>query len=121
MSDRIAELIQLEVDGVISATELAELDEAASADPVTRDERERMRDLARDLDQLAWREPASALPENVLRAINEIGPHRKRRAWPRWRIERRQAFAFAAGIVVTKMGTATVGPDELADALTRGG
>jgi hypothetical protein len=99
MNERMELLIQLELDGEISQAERDELDAASEADSPTRAYRSQMAELAQDLDTLAWREPSPNLQRKVLDQLQIGTPRPRARApRPRWRIDFRQAVAFAAGI-----------------------
>jgi hypothetical protein len=101
MNERFELLIQLELDGEISERELAELDSACQEDPATREYRTRMLELGQDLDTLAWREPSADLKHRVLQELGIGAPRRPAPApRPRWRMDFRQAAAFAAGIAL---------------------
>jgi hypothetical protein len=101
MNQHLEELIQLEIDGVIGPGELKELDAAAANDPEVKGHRERMLQLSEDLGSLSWREPGPELHGRIMREIGVAVPHRKvRRARMPWRIGRREAVAFAAGIAL---------------------
>lgn len=101
MNERMELLIQLELDGEISEAERHELDAASEADPATQAYRSRMAELAQDLDTLAWREPSADLKRKVLDELQIAAPRPKAPApRPRWRLDFRQAVAFAAGIAL---------------------
>ena len=103
MNQHLEELIQLEIDGSISPDELKELDAATANDLEVKGQRERMLELAEDLGSLSWREPGPELHGRIMRENGVSIPNRKvRRArmpMP-WRMGRREAVAFAAGIAL---------------------
>lgn len=101
MNERMELLVQLELDGEISEAERQELDSASEADPATRGYRSQMAELAQDLDTLAWREPSPGLKQKILDELHIAPPRPKAPApRPRWRLDFRQAVAFAAGIAL---------------------
>ena len=101
MNERMELLVQLELDGEIGEEERRELDAASEADPATSAYRTQMAELARDLDTLAWREPSPDLKRKILDELQIAAPRPKAPApRPRWRIDFRQAVAFAAGIAL---------------------
>ena len=131
MNEHLEDLIQRELDGEISPAERDELDTASGADPNIREYRERMQTLAQDLDTLAWREPGPELKERILAEIGAMAPgdprrerHLRRARMP-WRIDRRQALAFAAGIAlivivgkfVPLIGNQDIDPDQASGTL----
>ena len=128
MNEHHEDLIQRELDGEISPAERDELDTATGAEPTIREHRELMQALAQDLDTLAWREPGPELKARILAEIGTLSPgrpHQARRARMSWRIDRRQALAFAAGIAliivvgqfVPLLGDHDIDPDQASGTL----
>lgn len=101
MNERLELLVQLELDGEIDASERAELDAASEADSEVLAWRSRMLDLGQDLDSLSWQEPSPDLKQRVLEELRIPAARTKAQApRRRWRIDFRQAVAFAAGIAL---------------------
>ena len=99
--NRIDELIQREIDDDLAGPEQAELLTMVASDPALRAQRDRMQSLGHDLDALQWQEPAPELKKRIMAGIaaetpRRLGPTQR----PRWRIDRRQILAFAAGVAV---------------------
>ena len=126
MNERAIELINAEIDGVLSGAARAELNRLLLADPAIRSLRDELRRTCQALDAVEPEEIPAELHESIMSAL-PASPIRSRRDRRRPAVRQagaRYAAALAGGLLVSALafqfvggGSQGLGPQELAGTL----